>query len=143
MLLAEVDHLLKVAGLEDLDVAEKGLHKDIVPVQDGFEFFLVDVANTRPAHCPQAELVAVVGKKEPVTVYEPMYPEEYEEMREVLDVFSKGLDLFYEGLFEEAITVFSGIESKDPAAAAYRKKSQELNASPPENWEGVWVMSTK
>jgi adenylate cyclase len=87
--------------------------------------------------------VAVVGKKEPVTVYEPMYPEEYKERKEILEVFSKGLALFYQGRFEEAGRILSEIESRDPAAAAYRKKCDELKESPPENWAGVWVMSTK
>lgn len=87
--------------------------------------------------------VAVVGKKEPVTVYEPMYPEKYNAKKEVLETFSEGLALFYQGRFEAAGEIFSQIKAQDPAAASYEKKCAELIASPPENWAGVWVMSTK
>jgi adenylate cyclase len=95
---------------------------------------------------PTRELsrVAVVGRKEPVTVYEPMFPEEFTARRATLDVFDRGLKEFYAGRFEDAKRIFEGIAPVDPPAASYLKKCQQLAASPVEpGWNGVWVMTEK
>lgn len=87
--------------------------------------------------------VAVVGRKEPVTVYEPMFREEYEARKDVLEIFAEGLALFYRGSFTHAREVFSSIQDVDPAAAAYAQKCRSYIMSPPESWQGVWIMTTK
>ncbi len=87
--------------------------------------------------------VAVVGRKEPVTVYEPMFPEEYENRNEMLETFALGLEMFYGGQFVDARKFFSKIKDLDPPASAYEKKCQMLMESPPENWQGIWVMTSK
>ena len=87
--------------------------------------------------------VAVVGKKEAVTVYEPMYQEEYNAVKETLEIFAEGLDLFYRGRFDPAIEIFSKIQHLDPPAAAYAAKCRMFIDSVPENWSGVWVLSSK
>ena len=94
---------------------------------------------------PARELsrVAVVGRKEPVTVFEPLRPEESAGKSEVLAVFATGLRAFYEGRFAEAQGIFAGISAQDPPAASYAAKCRELAASPPAAWNGVWVMTSK
>jgi adenylate cyclase len=94
---------------------------------------------------PARELsrVAVVGRKEPVTVYEPMLEDEYRRMKEILPVFSQGLEAFYTGDFNGAEKHFAEIADRDPAAACYVEKCRELLADPPSEWEGVWVMTSK
>ncbi len=87
--------------------------------------------------------VAVVGRKEPVTVYEPIYWKEYDSHKEILDTFNRGLYLFYDGAFTEALEVFSTIRNFDPPGAAYAEKCRSLLPSQPEAWQGVWVMTTK
>jgi len=87
--------------------------------------------------------VAVVGRKEPVTVYEPMFADEYEARKDVLDTFAKGLGLFYKGDFSAALETFSTIQNLDPAAAAYADKCRMMIETPPQNWQGVWVMTRK
>ncbi len=87
--------------------------------------------------------VAVVGKKKPVVVFEPMLPEAYEMKAPLLSTFQKGLNHFYEGRFAEAADIFSQISAEDPPAAKYLIKCRELIAAPPKEWEGVWVMSSK
>ena len=87
--------------------------------------------------------VAVVGRKEPVTVYEPMFTETYHRKKEMLDKFAKGLDFFYQGRFQQAREVFHAIQDSDPPATAYFKKCGELIVTVPENWQGVWVMTSK
>jgi adenylate cyclase len=95
---------------------------------------------------PTRELsrVAVVGRKEPVTVYEPMFPEEFAARKATLEVFDRGLKEFYAGRFRDAQKIFEGIAPVDPPAASYLKKCQLLAESPLEpGWNGVWVMTEK
>jgi len=87
--------------------------------------------------------VAVVGRKEPVTVYEPMFSEEYQVRKDLFETFAQALALFYEGDFSKASTIFSGIGDLDPVAAAYVEKCRLLMDNRPMDWQGVWVMTSK
>lgn len=87
--------------------------------------------------------VAVIGRKEPVTVYEPMFWEDYKAREGIFRFFASALNLFYNGRFEQAQAIFHGIRDIDAAAVSYEKKCRMLMASPPGNWQGVWVMTTK
>jgi adenylate cyclase len=88
--------------------------------------------------------VAVVGRREPVVVYEPMLPENIDAgRRAMMDTFSEALALFYQGEFTGAKTVFSTIVHEDPAARAYLAKCEELILNPPADWQGVWVITVK
>ena len=88
--------------------------------------------------------IAVVGRQEPVTVYEPMTPETYESRRPSLEVFDRGLREYYAGRFEEAQRIFETIAAQDPPASCYMEKCRELAAAPPgDGWSGVWVMTQK
>ncbi|MFC1824081.1 CHASE2 domain-containing protein [Thermodesulfobacteriota bacterium] len=87
--------------------------------------------------------VAVVGRKEPVTIYEPMYPGEYDDRKAVLEKFHLGLHHFYEGQFRQALDIFSSLADQDPPSAAYVDKCREFMDSCPEDWKGVYIMKTK
>jgi len=88
--------------------------------------------------------IAVVGRKEPVTVYEPMLPDVFEARKPVLEVFHRGLEEYYAGRFAQAISIFQTIADKDPPASCYLDKCKKLQAVPPESgWSGVWVMTEK
>jgi adenylate cyclase len=87
--------------------------------------------------------VAVVGRKEPVVVYEPLLPDEVDRRQSLLARFSEGLALFCQGDFPKAEAVFSELAEEDPAARAYVTKCRQMIDHPPEEWEGVWVITTK
>ncbi|MFA4916443.1 MAG: adenylate/guanylate cyclase domain-containing protein, partial [Syntrophales bacterium] len=87
--------------------------------------------------------VIVVGRREPVKIYEPMFPEEFLSRKEDLTVFSAGLEAFYEGNFATAEKIFAETKNRDPAAAAYHAKCRLFIDTPPEDWQGVWVVTTK
>ena len=87
--------------------------------------------------------VEVVGKSEPVTVYEPMFREQHEEKKKIFERFNIALYLFYEGKFKEAAEIFAELASEDPASEKYLAKIKSMNYTPPENWKGVWVMTSK
>ena len=50
--------------------------------------------------------VAVVGKSEPVIVYEPFEINEYNQKKEIIENFEQGLELFTKGDFKTAILYF-------------------------------------
>lgn len=87
--------------------------------------------------------VAVVGRAEPVTVYEPMEREANEKGKDTYRLFGQALSLYYEGEFTRAAEVFAEIKDIDPPAEKYLPRCVELAENPPENWRGVWVMTSK
>lgn len=91
----------------------------------------------------QLSRVAVVGRKEPVVVYEPWLPEEYERHSARIAVFERGLEQYYAGDFATAEQTFAGIADEDPPARNYLQRCRELRQAPPAEWNGVWVMTSK
>jgi adenylate cyclase len=87
--------------------------------------------------------VRVVGKKESVAVYEPMFAEDYLAGKDIFDIFSMGLQCYYRGDFAEALTHFMTIEDQDAPARSYVAKCRELMSEKPEPWEGTWIMTRK
>jgi adenylate cyclase len=87
--------------------------------------------------------VQVVGRKEPVTVYEPMMPADAVARREVLAVFAQALAKYYEGRLDEALSLFGSIEAQDAPAAAYVRRCRGLQSQPLSEWTGVWTMTEK
>jgi len=87
--------------------------------------------------------VAVVGRREPVRVYELLPKEESAAPGNMLSAFAKALNAFYAGRFSEALESFLAIENIDPPAAAYVRECRALLSHPPETWEGVWTVTEK
>ncbi len=87
--------------------------------------------------------VAVVGRQAPVIVYEPMLAEEYKARKDVLERFQQGLELFYKGNFSQALEIFSTLQDIDSASAAYAEKCRAMTDRQPEDWQGVWMMTSK
>jgi adenylate cyclase len=88
--------------------------------------------------------VMVVGKKEPVTVYEPMGEKEFKNRKKALQSFDTGLRLFYEGRFQKARDVFSSLSERDPASESYLRYCEYLMEHPPgDGWQGIWQMESK
>jgi adenylate cyclase len=87
--------------------------------------------------------VAVVGKKEAVTVFEPLRKEIYNESKDIMEKFQSGLQFFYLGQFDAAQDIFQSIATIDPPAAKYAIKCTEIKKLAPSGWDGVWVMTSK
>ena len=94
---------------------------------------------------PSRELakVEVVGRKEPVRVFEPMVKEQYEAQKEFIDLFLKGLYLFYDEKFEEALEIFSANQENDPPSQKYAVKCKDIISNKLPTPKGVWVMTSK
>lgn len=80
--------------------------------------------------------VAVVGRKEPVLIYNPLTDVEDQNNKAFEQTFNKGYDLFEKGDFTAAKEAFSQISKTDPVSAKYLEKCENLIKNPPENWQG-------
>ncbi len=87
--------------------------------------------------------VAVVGRKKPVTIYEPLLKKQALELKPVLDSFAQSLEMFYKGDFIKAEELFNRTAAVDPPAAKYSQRCRILIASPPAELNGVWEMTEK
>lgn len=90
--------------------------------------------------------LAVVGKKEAVVVFEPMFPDQFKAKQEIYNTYDMALQLFYKAKFQSAMELFTAISDNDPPASAYMKKCRELilhNIDPDSDWNGVWTMTSK
>ncbi len=87
--------------------------------------------------------VEVVGKSEPVTVYEPMTNDLWNQGEGLWRAFADALSLFYEGRFKEAGTAFASLADRDPVSKKYLAKLEAMGDQPPADWNGVWVMTSK
>jgi adenylate cyclase len=86
--------------------------------------------------------VAVVGKKEAVTVYEPMPEAVFREKEKVLRRFSAARDLFYQGDFAAALPLFEALIEADKPAFFYAEQCRSYLKKPKE-WKGFWQAASK
>ena len=54
-----------------------------------------------------------------------------------------GLQLFYQGDFIQALSRFEAVQDRDAPSKAYAAKCREYLDDPPDDWQGVWVMTRK
>lgn len=87
--------------------------------------------------------VAVVGKTEGVSVYEPMLKPEYDKHKADFENYGAALKKFKKGRFAEAKTLFGKTAATDPAAAKFVDKCEKLIETPPETWDGVFRATEK
>jgi adenylate cyclase len=101
--------------------------------------------NALPAGFPAREIarVAVVGRKEPVRVFELLPAEALSAGGKDLPGFARGLSAFAAGDFAAALEAFLPAAETDPPSAAYARKCRRLIEQPPQRWDGVWVMTEK
>jgi len=84
--------------------------------------------------------VAVVGRREPVTLFQPL-PEHLDDEHHTY--FETTLNRFYQGDFEAAARCFLALAQHDAVAASYLRFCIHLINEPPEDWQGVWVLESK
>jgi len=97
----------------------------------------------------EVDRVIVKGKTEPVGVYEVLDfydSEEFPEVMEVLGHFKSGVESYRSGDWKKAVGAFQEayrINPNDKLSQIYVERCEHLIANPPENWDGVWVMTSK
>ncbi|MFA6282991.1 MAG: adenylate/guanylate cyclase domain-containing protein [Desulfurivibrionaceae bacterium] len=85
--------------------------------------------------------VGVVGRKEPITVFEPLAPGDTR--RTLRDRFAAALVLYYQGEIARAREAFQDMSAEDVVAGRYAARCREMLANPPLVWDGVWRMNAK
>ena len=93
----------------------------------------------------EIDLIRVVGKREPVRVYELLARggQLSAERRKVLARFEEGLALYRERKWTTAVGVFKALDD-DPVARVYLSRCQQYQVSPPpDDWDGVWELTQK
>lgn len=97
----------------------------------------------------ELDRVRVKGKDEPVTIFEPLGPEETlaEGMQEELSFYKAGLDFFRKQKWDEAETRFLALLKNAPQRLLYRvylERIAHFRKTPPgSDWDGVFVYQTK
>jgi len=96
-----------------------------------------------PVGIPVREIarVGVVGRKEPITVFEPLASGGNE--NGLNDRFAAALALYYQGEFAEARAAFQDLAIDDAVSARYAARCREAQDNPPFSWDGVWRMGSK
>ncbi len=95
------------------------------------------------------DLVTVVGKTEPVTVYELLdfhTEESFPNMMDCINQFKEGVRQYRLGNWDRAIAGFNEAlkaNDKDKISKIYIERCLDLAANPPKDWDGVYVMQSK
>ena len=85
--------------------------------------------------------IVVVGRKTPVTVYEPLGFAD-EQLDEIYLHYNEGLEYCKQKDWKKALRSFKKCKD-DPVAAKYSKKCEELLKTYNSDWDGVWNLTSK
>jgi adenylate cyclase len=86
--------------------------------------------------------VAVVGKNEPVTVWEPLTEAVYREKESIIKEFNTARDTFYDGDFAKALDLFEKLKDRD-APPKYYIEQCRYYLNNPSDWQGFWKATSK
>jgi adenylate cyclase len=120
----------------------EGLNKQFGTYLMCTENTFTQAVNVRPFFGRKLAQVAVVGKKEPVTVYEPMSEAAYREKEAVVRRFDEARDLFYAGSHAEALSLFEALSGQDKPPVYYAEQCRYYLENPDE-WKGFWQAWSK
>ena len=98
--------------------------------------------------CRELDGVRVKGKLKPVNIYELLGEKKDEAaFKDLLEGFARGLALYREAKWDEAIAAFEGVLASRPSdypSKMYIERCKNLKENPPaEPWDGVFVMTKK
>ena len=96
----------------------------------------------------ELDTVRVKGKEQPVRIYELFgYGSFYVRKKPLIDSFHIGLDAYKARDWTQALALFQEsliLDPDDKPSAIYAERCAEyLKSPPPEDWDGVFVMTTK
>jgi adenylate cyclase len=85
----------------------------------------------------ELDQVRVVGRDQPVTLFEPLPPETKIDPR-----FAEALALWRRGAFADAVALFRQL-NVDPAARAFAERAEAWAQHPPAHWDGIINLQQK
>lgn len=116
--------------------------------QYGVDLIISDAVKNRVHEqfvCRTADLVKVKGKLKPMEVFTVQGRTGECDMA-AIETFENAIRLFRAGSFAEALAEFGKARAAgldDGLTAMYCERCEEMIATPPESWDGVWTMTKK
>jgi adenylate cyclase len=92
------------------------------------------------------DTIQVKGKTQPVSVYSPIRPNEWETRKGELSDWKTACGLYLSANFEESADAFNSLHERFPEVrlySIYAERAPKLVQNPPENWNGVWKLTSK
>ncbi|GHV53196.1 guanylate cyclase [Synergistales bacterium] len=92
------------------------------------------------------DTISVKGKTQPVSIYTPMSRSDEFERADELARWKAACELYIAGDFAASETAFCSLCSDFPDSKLYDiygERASQLRENPPENWNGVWVFTSK
>jgi class 3 adenylate cyclase/CHASE2 domain-containing sensor protein len=107
-----------------------------------------EIVQDQPFIVRELDSVRVKGKHEPVTIYELMGYDSFDQQTESLvKIFDEGLNAYRNRQWDRAIALFHEalrINPDDEPSKVYENRCEAYKQNPPpENWDGVFEMKTK
>ncbi len=93
----------------------------------------------------ELDRVAVKGRAQPVGIYEVIAPPmtASEAQHRLVEDYAAALTLYRSRRFDEAATAFDKLADDGPAAVMAKRCREYLDQPPPEDWDGVLVLTSK
>ncbi|GMO50910.1 MAG: adenylate/guanylate cyclase domain-containing protein [Treponemataceae bacterium] len=120
----------------------EGLNKQFGTFLMCTDMTFTEAKRAKPFYGRKLAQVAVVGKTEPVTVWEPLTKAVFERSTEIIKRFSFARDTFYAGDFAKALELFDALKDKDKPAGFYAEQCRYYMEKP-ELWKGYWQALSK
>ena len=92
--------------------------------------------------CRELATLRVVGRSEPVTVFEPLTTDTRFD-RSTYESFDRGLKYYYAGRLQDALNSFQESAAEDPVSRYYFSQCQKFLSENQENWNCVLDLDSK
>ena len=120
----------------------EGLNKQFGTFLMCTDHTMSEAENSKKFYGRRLAQVAVVGKNEPVTVWEPLTEKVYRERESIIREFDQARDVFYSGDFAKALALFEKLIDKDAPPKYYAEQCRYYMENP-SNWQGFWKAASK
>lgn len=91
----------------------------------------------------EIDRVRVVGRNEPVDLYEPLGLRGEVSDAPQSDAYVAALNAYRAGDFDRAVEMWSPLEQADRVAAAMLGRARQFSSAPPPAWDGVYNLDSK
>jgi len=98
---------------------------------------------SRPPDARLIDCVIVKGKSVPLELFELQHKFSHENFREIARSYNEAFALYQKGKFSEAERIFRSLSNTDKPSAALGQRCAEFAAHPPQEWRGVFTLTTK
>jgi len=95
--------------------------------------------------CRELDRVILVGKQEPLTIYQLLAEGEEDGWNSLLNAYAVAVTAYRSGNFTEAAALFADVEERfdDRPSGMMKLRCEELAKTTPEQWNGIWGLQRK